>query len=171
MHSAFAQFRSIRQDAKDNIASMTTKLTMPVLAIGGEKSFGANEAIVMRNAATNVTELVIPNALADGRAEQNYYFRSECLLISKMSKYQSRAPHVEPLVFLSPQNAEHPRNNPSGPPAPWQQRPERDGTSIVAPWRRRPPTNSGMPAAGTAIGPRQFPRSNRNKRLACQRSA
>jgi pimeloyl-ACP methyl ester carboxylesterase len=62
MHSAFAQFRSIRQDSKDNIASMTTKLTMPVLAIGGEKSFGANEAVVMRNAATNVTELVLPHA-------------------------------------------------------------------------------------------------------------
>jgi len=62
MRSAFAQFRSIRQDAEDNIVSMATKLTMPVLAIGGEKSFGANEAIVMRNAATNVTELVIPNA-------------------------------------------------------------------------------------------------------------
>ena len=41
---------------------MATKLTMPVLAVGGEKSFGANEAIVMRNAATDVTELVIPNA-------------------------------------------------------------------------------------------------------------
>jgi pimeloyl-ACP methyl ester carboxylesterase len=62
MHSAFAQFRSIRQDSKDNIISMATKLTMPVLAIGGEKSFSANEAIVMRNAAINVTELVIPNA-------------------------------------------------------------------------------------------------------------
>jgi pimeloyl-ACP methyl ester carboxylesterase len=62
MHSAFSQFRSFRQDAKDNIISMTTKLTMPVLAIGGEKSFGATEAIVMRNAATDVTELVIPNA-------------------------------------------------------------------------------------------------------------
>lgn len=62
MHSAFAQFRAIRQDAKDNASFMTTKLTMPVLAIGGEKSFGANEAIVMRNAATNVTGLVIPDA-------------------------------------------------------------------------------------------------------------
>jgi pimeloyl-ACP methyl ester carboxylesterase len=41
---------------------MTTKLTMPVLAIGGAKSFGANEAVVMRNAADNVTELVIPNS-------------------------------------------------------------------------------------------------------------
>jgi pimeloyl-ACP methyl ester carboxylesterase len=35
---------------------------MPVLAVGGEKSFGANEAIVMRNAADKVTEVVIPGA-------------------------------------------------------------------------------------------------------------
>jgi pimeloyl-ACP methyl ester carboxylesterase len=62
MHDAFSQFRAIRKDAEDNQAAMATKLTMPVLAIGGEKSFGANEAIVMRNAATNVTELVVPNA-------------------------------------------------------------------------------------------------------------
>jgi pimeloyl-ACP methyl ester carboxylesterase len=62
MHSAFAQFRSIRQDVRDNIASMATKLTMPVLAVGGEKSFGSNEAIVMRNAAVDVAELVIPNS-------------------------------------------------------------------------------------------------------------
>jgi pimeloyl-ACP methyl ester carboxylesterase len=41
---------------------MATKLTMPVLAIGGEKSFGSTEAVVMRNAAVNVTELVIPNS-------------------------------------------------------------------------------------------------------------
>lgn len=62
MHDAFAQFRAIRKDAEDNQSAMATKLTMPVLAIGGEKSFGANEAIVMRNAATNVTELVVPHA-------------------------------------------------------------------------------------------------------------
>lgn len=62
MRSSFAQFRSIRQDAEDNKLSMSTKLPMPVLAIGGEKSFGANEAVVMRNAAVNVTELVIPKA-------------------------------------------------------------------------------------------------------------
>jgi pimeloyl-ACP methyl ester carboxylesterase len=35
---------------------------MPVLAVGGDKSFGANEAVVMRNAATNVTALVVPHA-------------------------------------------------------------------------------------------------------------
>lgn len=62
MHAAFAQFRSIRQDAVDNEASMVKKLSMPVLAVGGEKSFGANEAIVMRNAADKVTEVVIPGA-------------------------------------------------------------------------------------------------------------
>ena len=29
---------------------------------GAEKAFGANVAVVMRNAATNVQELVVPNA-------------------------------------------------------------------------------------------------------------
>jgi pimeloyl-ACP methyl ester carboxylesterase len=62
MHAAFAQFRSIRKDAEDNKKAIATKLTVPVLAIGGEKSFGAMEAVVMRNAATDVTEVVIPDA-------------------------------------------------------------------------------------------------------------
>jgi pimeloyl-ACP methyl ester carboxylesterase len=62
MHSAFAQFLSIPKDAEDNKVSMMTKLTMPVLAIGAAKMFGANEAIVMRNAADNVTEVVIANS-------------------------------------------------------------------------------------------------------------
>ena len=62
MHSAFAQFLAIRKDVVDNQAVMATKLKMPVLAVGGEKSFGALEATMMRNAADNVTELVVPNA-------------------------------------------------------------------------------------------------------------
>ncbi len=62
MRAAFAQFRSIRKDAEDNKKTLTPKLSMPVLAIGGEKSFGAMEAVVMRNAATDVTEVVIPDA-------------------------------------------------------------------------------------------------------------
>jgi pimeloyl-ACP methyl ester carboxylesterase len=62
MHSAFAQFLSIPQDALDNKKTMATKLAMPVLAIGGAKSFGAQEAVVMHNAATNVTEVVIPDS-------------------------------------------------------------------------------------------------------------
>jgi pimeloyl-ACP methyl ester carboxylesterase len=62
MRAAFAQFRSIRGDAEANKNANETKLSMPVLAIGGAKSFGAMEATVMRNAATDVTELVIPDA-------------------------------------------------------------------------------------------------------------
>ncbi|HEY2168416.1 MAG TPA: alpha/beta hydrolase [Candidatus Angelobacter sp.] len=62
MHSAFAQFLSIPKDAEDNKVSIATKLTMPVIAIGGAKSFGANQAVLMRNAAGNVTELVVPNS-------------------------------------------------------------------------------------------------------------
>jgi len=62
MRAAFAQFRSIRGDAEDNKKIFATKLTIPVLAIGGEKSFGAMEATVMRNAASDVTEVVIPDA-------------------------------------------------------------------------------------------------------------
>jgi pimeloyl-ACP methyl ester carboxylesterase len=41
---------------------MVTQLTIPVLAIGGEKSFGATQAVVMRHAATQVTEVIIPHA-------------------------------------------------------------------------------------------------------------
>jgi pimeloyl-ACP methyl ester carboxylesterase len=62
MKASFAQFQSIRKDAEDIAEFVKTKLTMPVLAVGGEKSFGANEAAVMRNAATNVTEVVVPGA-------------------------------------------------------------------------------------------------------------
>jgi pimeloyl-ACP methyl ester carboxylesterase len=62
MRAAFAQFRSIRKDADDNRKTLATRLAMPVLAVGGEKSFGAMEAVVMRNAASDVTEVVIPDA-------------------------------------------------------------------------------------------------------------
>jgi pimeloyl-ACP methyl ester carboxylesterase len=63
MHSAFAQFLAIGQkDEADNLKAMQTKLAMPVLAIGAEKAFGANVAIQMRNAATNVQEVIVPNA-------------------------------------------------------------------------------------------------------------
>lgn len=62
MKAAFAQFRSFRQDADDNAKTLSPKLAMPVLAIGGEKSFGATQAVVMRNAASDVTEVVIADS-------------------------------------------------------------------------------------------------------------
>jgi pimeloyl-ACP methyl ester carboxylesterase len=64
MHSGFAQFAAFDQDAIDNRAYLAAggKLTMPVLALGGEKSFGLTMAAVMRAAATNVTEGIIPDS-------------------------------------------------------------------------------------------------------------
>ncbi len=63
MRAAFAQFTAIgAQDVGDNALLNRTKLPMPVLAIGGEKSFGTTMAEVMRNAATNVTGAVVPGA-------------------------------------------------------------------------------------------------------------
>jgi pimeloyl-ACP methyl ester carboxylesterase len=62
MHAGFEQFHAFDQDAIDNQGFLKTygKLTMPVLALGGEKSFGLTMAVVMRAAATNVTEGVVP---------------------------------------------------------------------------------------------------------------
>lgn len=64
MHSGFAQFAAFDQDAIDNKATLAKngKLAMPVLAIGGEKSFGPMMATVMRSAATDVSEGVIPDS-------------------------------------------------------------------------------------------------------------
>ena len=62
MRAGFAQFTAFSQDAADNRIFQRTRLTMPVLAIGGEKSFGATQAVVMRNVATDVREAVVPGA-------------------------------------------------------------------------------------------------------------
>jgi pimeloyl-ACP methyl ester carboxylesterase len=63
MRAGFAQFAAFDQDVIDNQAFASRgKLTMPVLAIGGEKSFGTMMAVVMRVVATDVEELVIPNS-------------------------------------------------------------------------------------------------------------
>ena len=59
MRAGFAQFTAFSQDAKDNKIFEQTKLPMPVLAVGGEKSFGALQAVIMRHVATNVQEAVV----------------------------------------------------------------------------------------------------------------
>jgi len=61
MHSGFAQFAAFDQDAIDNRAWLAKgeKLNMPVLAVGGEKSFGTTMATVMQPAASNVQGAVI----------------------------------------------------------------------------------------------------------------
>ncbi|GLR46833.1 alpha/beta fold hydrolase [Sphingomonas astaxanthinifaciens] len=62
MHAGFEQFHAFDQDAIDNRAWLAAKgkLAMPVLALGGEKSFGTQMADVMRAAATDVTGGIVP---------------------------------------------------------------------------------------------------------------
>jgi len=64
MHDAFEQFAAFNQDAIDNKALLAKggKLTMPVLALGAEKSFGKAQADVLREAAANVTGGIVPNS-------------------------------------------------------------------------------------------------------------
>lgn len=63
MHSGFMQFAAFDQDAIDNRKFLAKgKLPMPVLAIGGEKSFGSTMAQIMRFAASNVREGIIPDS-------------------------------------------------------------------------------------------------------------
>ena len=63
MHSGFMQFAAFDQDVLDNQSFLAKgKLGMPVLAVGGEKSFGRTMAEIMRFAATNVREAVIPDS-------------------------------------------------------------------------------------------------------------
>jgi len=63
MHSAFNQFAAFAQDAIDNQAfAAKGKLGMPSLAIGGDKSFGAAMADIVRLVATDVRSVVIPNS-------------------------------------------------------------------------------------------------------------
>jgi pimeloyl-ACP methyl ester carboxylesterase/uncharacterized RmlC-like cupin family protein len=63
MHAGFLQFAAFDQDAIDNRASLALgRLRMPVLAIGGDHSFGTTMAFVMRFAADEVHEVVISDS-------------------------------------------------------------------------------------------------------------
>lgn len=61
MRAAWAYFASWPQLAKDFSQLSQTKLTMPVLSIGGEKSLGNELAAQMQLVADNVTVVVLPN--------------------------------------------------------------------------------------------------------------
>ena len=63
MRSAFNQFAALTKDAVDNKAlAGRGKLKMPVLAIGGEKSYGPRVEEDLRYVADNVTGAVILNS-------------------------------------------------------------------------------------------------------------
>jgi pimeloyl-ACP methyl ester carboxylesterase len=63
IHSAFNQFGAFTQDAIDNKAlAANGKLTIPVLALGADHSFGAQMADDVRFVATNVTGGIITDS-------------------------------------------------------------------------------------------------------------
>ena len=61
MHAGWAYFVSFQQAAKDFAQLSQTKLTIPVLAIGGEKSLGEPLGQQTKLVATNVTVIVLKN--------------------------------------------------------------------------------------------------------------
>ena len=62
MHDSFEQFGAFAQDAVDNKALAATKLVMPILAVGAEKSFGSKQAEDIRFVATNVEGAIVPGS-------------------------------------------------------------------------------------------------------------
>jgi pimeloyl-ACP methyl ester carboxylesterase len=64
MHDAFEQFGAFTQDAADNKALLASsgKLSMPVLALGAEKSFGPGMAEELRFVASDVEAGIIPDS-------------------------------------------------------------------------------------------------------------
>jgi pimeloyl-ACP methyl ester carboxylesterase len=62
MRAAWTYFASWPQLAKDFARLSQTKLTMPVLSIGGEKSLGNQLGAQMKLVADNVTVIVLPSA-------------------------------------------------------------------------------------------------------------
>jgi pimeloyl-ACP methyl ester carboxylesterase len=63
IHDSFEQFIAFPQDGIDNRAFLAKgKLAMPVLALGGDKSYGAGMKTELDFVATNVSGGVIPNS-------------------------------------------------------------------------------------------------------------
>jgi pimeloyl-ACP methyl ester carboxylesterase len=60
--AGFAQFLAFSQDAADNRTFLAQgKLQMPVLAFGGEATFGPMIGAVLRCVADNVEDVIIPD--------------------------------------------------------------------------------------------------------------
>jgi pimeloyl-ACP methyl ester carboxylesterase len=62
MHASWQYFVSWPQTAKDFAQMSRTKLTMPVLSIGGDKSLGEPLAAQMKLVATNVNIVIVKNS-------------------------------------------------------------------------------------------------------------
>jgi pimeloyl-ACP methyl ester carboxylesterase len=64
IHDAFEQFKAFHQDALDNpeLLAKSGKLRMPVLALGGSKSYGLHMKDELDAVAVNVTGGVVPDS-------------------------------------------------------------------------------------------------------------
>lgn len=62
IHAAWEYFVSWPQAARDFAQMARTKLTMPVLSVGGDKSLGGPLAAQMKLVATNVTVVIVKNS-------------------------------------------------------------------------------------------------------------
>ena len=98
MHSAFEQFAAFSRDAADNKGFVANgKLTMPVLAIGAEKSFGTAMADEVRFVAADVTGVVVPNS--------GHWLMEEqpAATVAAIAEFLRRPPRAgEPQLRLSP---------------------------------------------------------------------
>lgn len=78
MQAGWAYFTAFPQTARDFAELSRTKLTMPVLSIGGEKSLGVALGEETKLVATNVTVIVIKNA-GHWILEENYKETADAL--------------------------------------------------------------------------------------------
>ena len=62
MRASWQYFASWPQTAKDFAQMAQTKLSMPILSIGGDKSLGAALAEQMKLVATDVTVVIVQNS-------------------------------------------------------------------------------------------------------------
>ena len=62
VHDAFEQFKAFPQDSIDNRVFAKTRLTMPVLALGAEKSYGLTMKADLDQVAANVKGGVVPDS-------------------------------------------------------------------------------------------------------------
>jgi len=73
LHAALEQYRALYRDAAANRAKTGPKLTMPVLALGGERAAGGGPLVTMRRVAADVRGGVVPDAghwLAEEQPEE-----------------------------------------------------------------------------------------------------
>ncbi|WP_308250157.1 alpha/beta fold hydrolase [Sphaerisporangium fuscum] len=76
-HAGYEYYRAFPADAQDNQANASKRLTVPVMAIGGQYSFGTGVADSFRQVADDVRPVVAPDA-GHFVPEENPTFVADC---------------------------------------------------------------------------------------------